>query len=286
MIESENCRVHPSLRVLGKGEILLGDDVQIGRDVTINVSEKLEIGPRSIIGDYALIEGRDIELGTEFWSDRHIQIGGGSCFESQSSLKMGYWGHVGRDVYINTARSVNIGDEVGLGTGTKLYTHGAYLSFLDGFPVDFAPINIGSRVWLPGATVLPGVTIGPDTVVGVGSVVTKSLPPGCLAVGIPAKVIKENAYPQKLTDKRVQMMVFLMNFDNHIAKIEAEYLETADVIVVTQQEGETAFNLKQRIVKGSVSELTEKLRNELRRYGVRFKSYPKDGVYVPWEGIR
>jgi maltose O-acetyltransferase len=39
--------------------------------------------------------------------------------------------------------------------------------------------------------VLPGVTIGARTVVGAGAVVTKDLPAGVLAVGNPAKVIRE-----------------------------------------------------------------------------------------------
>jgi len=282
IIKGKGCQIDASIQILGEGDILLGDNVRIGEHVTINVSEILTIGPRSVIGDYATIEGRDIGLGTEFWSDRYVTIGGGSCMEEKSRLKIGYWGHLGQSVFINTARSIEIGNEVGLGTATKLYTHGAYLSFLDGFPVDYGPITIGNRVWIPGATVLPGVTIGSDTVVGVGSVVTKSLPPGCLAMGIPARVIKENAYPQKLTDKRVQIMVFLMNFNNHIAKIEAEYLETIDAIVVTQQEGETVFNLKEQKIEGNANRLSERLRNELRRYGVRFKSYVEEDQYRSW----
>lgn len=53
------------------------------------------------------------------------------------------------------------------------------------------PIGIGSRVWIGGGTVvLPGVTIGDDTVVGAGSVVTKPLPPGVVAVGNPCRIIR------------------------------------------------------------------------------------------------
>lgn len=41
------------------------------------------------------------------------------------------------------------------------------------------------------ATVLPKIKIGKNVVVGAGSVVTKDLPDNCVAVGVPAKVIKE-----------------------------------------------------------------------------------------------
>lgn len=54
------------------------------------------------------------------------------------------------------------------------------------------PITIGDRVWLGGgAIVCPGVTIGDETVVGAGAVVTRDLPPGVVAVGNPARVLRE-----------------------------------------------------------------------------------------------
>ncbi|WP_327068264.1 sugar O-acetyltransferase [Kitasatospora sp. NBC_01302] len=54
------------------------------------------------------------------------------------------------------------------------------------------PITIGDNVWLGGGVIVcPGVTIGENTVVGAGSVVTKDLPAGVLAVGNPARVIRE-----------------------------------------------------------------------------------------------
>ena len=53
-----------------------------------------------------------------------------------------------------------------------------------------APIEVGNDVWLGvNVTVLKGVTIGAGTLVGAGSIVTRSLPPGVVAAGIPAQVI-------------------------------------------------------------------------------------------------
>jgi maltose O-acetyltransferase len=54
------------------------------------------------------------------------------------------------------------------------------------------PIVLGDNVWLGGGViVLPGVTIGPDTVVGAGAVVSRDLPAGVVAVGSPARVVRE-----------------------------------------------------------------------------------------------
>lgn len=55
-----------------------------------------------------------------------------------------------------------------------------------------APIAIGDNAWLGGGVVVcPGVTIGEGTVVGAGAVVTRDLPARVLAVGNPARVVRE-----------------------------------------------------------------------------------------------
>lgn len=54
------------------------------------------------------------------------------------------------------------------------------------------PIVIGDNVWLGGGVIVcPGVTIGDDSVIGAGAVVTRDIPAGVIAVGNPARVIRE-----------------------------------------------------------------------------------------------
>lgn len=51
------------------------------------------------------------------------------------------------------------------------------------------PINVGNNVWIgAGSTILAGVTIGDNSIIGAGSVVTKDIPSGVVAVGVPCKV--------------------------------------------------------------------------------------------------
>ena len=53
-------------------------------------------------------------------------------------------------------------------------------------------VRIGNRVWIGArALILKGVTIGDGAVIAAGSVVTGDIPAGCLAAGVPARVIRE-----------------------------------------------------------------------------------------------
>jgi acetyltransferase-like isoleucine patch superfamily enzyme len=51
-------------------------------------------------------------------------------------------------------------------------------------------IKAGARIGI-NATLLPGVVIGRDALIGAGSVVTKDVPPGAIAVGNPARVVAD-----------------------------------------------------------------------------------------------
>ena len=55
------------------------------------------------------------------------------------------------------------------------------------------PITIGDNVWLGGGVIVgPGVTIGENTVVGAGAVVVRDLPANVVAVGNPARIVRQN----------------------------------------------------------------------------------------------
>lgn len=55
-----------------------------------------------------------------------------------------------------------------------------------------APVHIGRNCWLgAGTVVLPGVSIGDGSVIGAGSVVTRDIPAGVVAVGNPCRVLRE-----------------------------------------------------------------------------------------------
>lgn len=64
------------------------------------------------------------------------------------------------------------------------------------------PITIGNNVWICGnVTINGGVNIGDDVVIASGSVVTRDIPSGVIAAGVPCKVIREITDEDRMFDR-------------------------------------------------------------------------------------
>lgn len=67
------------------------------------------------------------------------------------------------------------------------------------------PIIVGNNVWIGAQVcVLPGVTIGDNTVIGAGSVVTRDIPSGVVAVGNPCRVVRRLEGLEGVADGEVE----------------------------------------------------------------------------------
>lgn len=118
--------------------------------------------------------------------------------------------HCGNDVIINMNctfvdnNRIDIGNNVLIASDVKIYT-ATHTTDVVGrtnsqenkkisgcFCRTFSsPVRIEDNVWIGGgAILLPGVVIGRNSVIGAGSVVTRSIPENCVAVGNPCRVIK------------------------------------------------------------------------------------------------
>lgn len=85
---------------------------------------------------------------------------------------------------------IKIGNNVALSPHVRIFTATHDYSTLDLDDIA-ASVIIEDFAWIGGgAIILPGVTIGEGAVIGAGSIVSKNIPPYCVAVGNPARVIK------------------------------------------------------------------------------------------------
>ncbi len=111
---------------------------------------------------------------------------------------------IGSNVVINLnctfldAAAITIGDRVLIGPDTKIYTTlhpmdpaGRFVPAGGYFQTLARPVTIGSDTWIGGnVTILPGVTIGSRCVIGAGSVVSRDIPDGSVAVGNPCRRLR------------------------------------------------------------------------------------------------
>jgi serine acetyltransferase len=140
----------------------------------------IRIGQQTMVGPFVSLTA-GMAPGQEMVSDPVVRIGD-RCV-------------IGRGSYIIGHLSIEIGDEVQ--TGPNVYITDQNHVYEDPdvpigrqWPAERA-VTVGTGSWLgAGVVVLPGAQIGRHVVVGAGSVVSGELPDWCVAVGVPARVVK------------------------------------------------------------------------------------------------
>ncbi|MFH1477127.1 MAG: acyltransferase [Verrucomicrobiota bacterium] len=183
-------RLYP--RLLGK----CGRNVVFGANIVLRHPRKIEIGDDVIIDDNCLLDakGRD---------NQGIRIGSG-VFLGRNSILSCKNGDIvlGARVNIGFNCEVFSGSRVILGDDTLI---AAYCYFIGG---DHNPqdadasvtqqgtcsrgIEIGPKCWFgAGVKVLDGITVGNNTIVGAGAVLTRPVPAYAIAIGIPARVVRD-----------------------------------------------------------------------------------------------
>lgn len=142
------------------------------------------------IGNDTIIEGNCILGCWERYGDQ--------CFTP--TLIIGNHCDIGEYNHISACNKITIGD--GLLTGRYVYigdnAHGGLSQEEAQIPpakrklISKGEIVIGNNVWIGDkVTILAGVTIGDNVIIGANSVVTHDVPSNSMAIGSPAKVIKE-----------------------------------------------------------------------------------------------
>ncbi|WP_411991153.1 acyltransferase [Agarivorans sp. DSG3-1] len=164
------------------------------RSKTLGPSKRLYLyGGMPLLG-----EGLVVHLGND------CRVSGATTFSGRCSATQQAVLRIGNNVDVGWQTTIAVGSKVTIGNNVRI----AGRCFIAGYPGH--PLNAEQRaaglpekdeqvgdvileddVWLAtGVSIMAGVTIGKGTVVAAGSVVTKSLPSGVMAAGVPAKVIK------------------------------------------------------------------------------------------------
>ena len=151
--------------------------------------------------EYNLLRPSQQDQRDAMLKEMFAEIGEGCYIEPPLHSNMGgHHVHFGKNVYANYNLTlvddthIYVGDCTMFGPNVTIATAG--------HPIDPTlrqrglqynmPVRIGRNCWLgAGVIVMPGVTIGDNTVIGAGSVVTKDIPSGVVAVGNPCRVLRQ-----------------------------------------------------------------------------------------------
>lgn len=183
-----------------------GAHITVFHHSNINVAKSatLRIDSKGLLDvNYAHLN-REIVTPSTLWLDENASmICHGQVHMYEGTIIIVYPGavlEVGNNVSLNgciiqCATSIKIGNNTSVPAGTLVQDtdyHPCYDK--EGKPKCYQkPITIGNNVWIASrCIILKGVTIGDGAIIASGSVVTKDIPPYCLAAGNPAKVVREN----------------------------------------------------------------------------------------------
>lgn len=192
------------VRGMGRGPFLRSrrGQVLLGRGVRIHNPQFISVGANFVVEDFAEIQGlaRD---GLVFGNS--VSIGSGAMIRPSSyysrdigvGLVMGDRSSMGPNCYIGCSGGIEIGDDVMLGPGVRLFAENHNFDDADSESikeqgVTWSPIVIEDGAWLAsGVTVTSGVRIGKGAVIAAGAVVTRDVPAGGVYGGIPARDLKK-----------------------------------------------------------------------------------------------
>ena len=111
--------------------------------------------------------------------------------------------YIGRHCFFSAGESIHIGQHCNIGAACQLLAAGhAYEDptkpYVLAHVVSYGRMRLGPNTWIgAGSILLGGIEVGFGTVVAAGALVRESLPPLCLAVGQPVRVLKVFDWPTR-----------------------------------------------------------------------------------------
>lgn len=154
---------------------------------------------KELIHDFNMSRPSQVAFREEIIRKVFAEVGDNCYIEPPFHANWGCNMHVGKNFYANFNLTVvddadiYIGDSVMIAPNVVIATgtHPICPELRERVYQYNLPVHIGNRVWIgAGSIILPGVTIGDDSVIGAGSVVTKDIPSGVVAVGNPCRVLR------------------------------------------------------------------------------------------------
>lgn len=142
--------------------------------------------------------------------ERGVYFGPDTMLTCHGEVTIGYGFSATEKFRLTALKRILIGNNVLIGSSVTIMdcNHGMNPMIESGYSnqkMIVEGVTIEDGVWCGDhVIILPGVTIGEHSIIGAGSVVTKSIPAYCIAVGSPAKIIKRWDFDSRSWKKEVE----------------------------------------------------------------------------------
>jgi acetyltransferase-like isoleucine patch superfamily enzyme len=279
VIEGKEIQIEDNVSI-GNNTVILAQNIHIGFGTAIEDNCKIrKVSGEMLqfsIGDNCFI-GHDTKIAVPvFKTGDYVSLNNHLFVNGVKPCTIGHNVWIGQNCILNSRDVLTIGNGVGIGTYSCVWTHGAHGELLEGCRIfKVAPVSIEDDAWLIGSfnVISPGVKVGKKSVILTGSVVTKDVAPCSCVAGNPAKDITEKLQPYRkvaLTEKFEMMKKFMEEFvsSRNAIKIkdgwrvgkgknayEIVIIEKADNKSVQKDAPKVIFTLKNMVTK-SLSKTT------------------------------
>jgi len=171
-------------------DVRIGRHVRFGRNVVFNC-RRVRIGDGCIFHDDILVESEDFEIGD------YGTLLSGCYFPGPGQLRIGHNFWLGNNAVVDSKGNTYIGNNVGAGAHSQLWTHMVFGDVLYGCRFHSQrELRIDDDAWLVGHCLVSPVHIGARSLAMLGSLVTRDLAPDHCYAGVPAKDITDKVGPQ------------------------------------------------------------------------------------------
>lgn len=244
------------------GDVRIGKRVTLGRNVVFNC-RKVRLGDGVTIHDNVVVNSDVFEL------QDYGTVYGNCFFPGPGELTIGHNFWLGTGSIVDSQGGTRIGNNVGIGAYSQLWTHMAYGDVLYGCRFDEVKnMTIGQDVWFVGHCLVYSSQVGDRSMAMLGSVVTKDMEADRVYAGVPASDITKKTGPQFRPTSLEERVAYLRSRVKAFCDLHRLSDISAHVQIVSDQDQ----------MKGGSGDITV--------FNVADRTYIKRGTKIEYELMR
>lgn len=251
------------MKILGRPyfktrDVKIGSGVSFGKNVIFNC-KRVRIGSGVIFQNNVLINADEFEIGdygTIYFS---------CFFPGPGKIKIGHNFWLGNNSIIDSQGCTTIGNNVGIGAHSQLWTHMQFGDVVAGCRFNsIKPLNIEDDVWLVGHNLVSPVNIGKRSLAMLGSLIVKDIPKDRIVAGVPAKDITDK-FGKQFTEIDINTRMAILkemieNFSKlHNIKNIDDYVLISSTLPKKYDGKKTVFDVSSRRYYKTGSKFEQKL---------------------------